>query len=175
MIHKALAAALLLLPACAAAPRETLSLDGPWQIVFDRKNEGRAAGWHIQKTPSSATCSAVGSRPCCARRPSARAPAPPPPAGFPRRSPSNVCAAETLEGLATPPIVGSLSFSWGQTPKERNYQGPREVWWDADMVDVPHGKGRMLLSTLRLLENLEKDPVAERILCNLIRWAQEPK
>ena len=43
------------------------------------------------------------------------------------------------------------------------------------MADVAHGKGRMLLSTLRLLENLEKDPVAEKILYNLVRWALEPK
>ena len=84
----------------------------------------------------------------------------------------NVCATETLEGITTPPIVGSLSFDWGQGGRlERNYRGPRAVWWGADMVDVPHGKGRMLLSTLRLLENLEKDPVAEKILYNLVRWS----
>jgi beta-galactosidase len=83
----------------------------------------------------------------------------------------NVCANETLEGIKAAPIVGSLTFSWGQGSEQRNYLGPREVWWGADMVDVPHGKGRMLLSTLHLIENLEKDPVAEKLLYNMVRWS----
>jgi hypothetical protein len=30
----------------AATGRESLSLDGQWQIAFDHKDEGRAARWH---------------------------------------------------------------------------------------------------------------------------------
>ena len=84
----------------------------------------------------------------------------------------NVCANETLEGIEAAPIVGSLSFDWRQGGYiDWNYLGPGAVWWGADMADVPHGKGRMLLSTLRLLENLKKDPVAEKLLYNLVRWS----
>ncbi len=83
----------------------------------------------------------------------------------------NVCAMETLVGIQAAPIVGSLSFEWGTRYEERNYLGPGAVWWGADLVDVPHGKGRLLLSTLRLIENLEKDPIAEKLLYNMVRWS----
>ena len=43
-------AALLALTAVSARARETASLDGTWQIVFDHKNEGRTAGWYRQQT-----------------------------------------------------------------------------------------------------------------------------
>lgn len=83
----------------------------------------------------------------------------------------NVCANETMLGTKAAPIVGSLSFDWGRTSEERNYLGPKDAWWGADMVDIPYGKGRMLLSTLQLIGNLETDPVAERLLYNLVRWS----
>ena len=84
----------------------------------------------------------------------------------------NVCANETLMGIKTAPIVGSLSFDWGQGGhSERNYIGPRDIWWGSDLAEVRYGKGRMLFSTLRLVENLQQDPVAEKLLYNIVRWA----
>ena len=85
----------------------------------------------------------------------------------------NICAAETIIGLNVPPIVGSISFDVpvGNGPL-LNYRGPGKAWWGADMVALPYGKGQFILSTLFLQENLGTDPVAERILLNLIRWAQ---
>ncbi|MEJ2009277.1 MAG: glycoside hydrolase family 2 TIM barrel-domain containing protein [Acidobacteriota bacterium] len=91
----------------------------------------------------------------------------------------NVCAAETIEGLNVPPIVGSISWdyspqkNWEVPPERRllNYRGPGDAWWGADMASVPYGRGRLVFSTLRIQENLEADPVAERILYNLIGWA----
>ena len=84
----------------------------------------------------------------------------------------NVCATETMQGLNAPPVVGSLSFDWGQHGNSRpDYRGPREVSWGTDVGEATLGKGRVLLSTLRLLGNLEKDPVAERLLYNMVRWA----
>jgi hypothetical protein len=38
------------------------------------------------------------------------------------------------------------------------------------MAIVPLGKGRCIASQLRLLENLGKDPVADRLLLNMIRF-----
>jgi hypothetical protein len=83
----------------------------------------------------------------------------------------NVCATETIEGIQEPPIVGSLSYEWGTTRPDANYHGPRDVWWGSDMVVVPYGKGRMLLSTLRIGENLGKDPVADKLFYNMVQWA----
>ena len=42
-----------------------------------------------------------------------------------------------------------------------------------DMGVVGHGAGRYVLNTLRLVENLGTDPVADKILFNLIHWAAE--
>lgn len=83
----------------------------------------------------------------------------------------NVCANETIEGIREPPIVGSLSYEWGTTRPDANYHGPRAVWWGSDLVAVPYGKGRLLLSTLRITENLGKDPVADKLFYNVVRWA----
>jgi len=83
----------------------------------------------------------------------------------------NVCANQTLVGANVPPIVGSLSIKIDNHSIDRNYLGLNEVWWGADLAAVPHGKGQMLLSTLRLKENLKTDPVAEKLLYNMIRWA----
>jgi beta-galactosidase len=54
---------------------------------------------------------------------------------------------------------------------KRHYNGPGEVWWAADVLEVAMGKGKMLFSTLRIIENLGLDPVADKILFNMIEYA----
>ena len=54
---------------------------------------------------------------------------------------------------------------------KRHYAGPGDVWWAADVLLAPMGKGKMLLSTLKLTENLGKDPVADKVLFNMIQFA----
>jgi beta-galactosidase len=54
---------------------------------------------------------------------------------------------------------------------KRHYAGPGDVWWAADVLLAPMGKGKMLLSTLKLIENLGKDPVADKVLFNMIQFA----
>ena len=69
-------------------------------------------------------------------------------------------------------IVGSVSYGFHADDTEnQNYLGPEPAWYGMDMGIVPHGKGRYILSTLRLIENLGSDPVADRILYNLVRFA----
>jgi hypothetical protein len=42
------------------------------------------------------------------------------------------------------------------------------------MVAVYHiGAGRVLLNTLRIRENLPDNPVAERLLRNMLRWGAD--
>jgi hypothetical protein len=43
--------------------------------------------------------------------------------------------------------------------------------WGSDLLIVPYGEGKLVLTTYRLLENLGTDPVAEIILRNLLRWS----
>ena len=48
----------------------------------------------------------------------------------------------------------------------RHYNGPGEVWWAADVLEAELGKGKMLLSTLQIINYLGKDPVADKLLFN---------
>lgn len=53
----------------------------------------------------------------------------------------------------------------------RHYNGPGEVWWGANLLLTPHGRGQILLSTFKIIENLGIDPVADRLLFNMIQFA----
>jgi len=77
----------------------------------------------------------------------------------------NVVPQFTLLGLPGTPIAGCVS--WGHT---KDYTGPTEVWHGTDLTVLPHGQGRLILSTLNLTEHLGTDPVADKLLLNLCRW-----
>ncbi len=84
----------------------------------------------------------------------------------------NVCAVRTITNLneTAMPVTGSLSWNIG-IPETWNYMGPTEAWWGNDLAVVPYGKGKVIISMLRLTENVGKDPVADKILYNMIKWA----
>jgi hypothetical protein len=69
-------------------------------------------------------------------------------------------------------ISGVVAYDWYMHKDKmlRHYNGPGAVWWGADVLSIEQGKGTMLLSTLRILENLGKDPVADRILFNMVEF-----
>ena len=52
---------------------------------------------------------------------------------------------------------------------QRHYNGIGDVLWAADVLLVEKGLGKMLYSTLKITENLGKDPVADKLLYNMIR------
>ncbi|MHC4997192.1 MAG: glycoside hydrolase family 2 TIM barrel-domain containing protein, partial [Planctomycetota bacterium] len=83
----------------------------------------------------------------------------------------NVWSPQSLTGTGGELIVGAISHGWYQGEKdEQHHQGPSPAWYGMDMGIVPHGEGRYVLSALRITENLGKDPVADKILFNTIRW-----
>lgn len=53
----------------------------------------------------------------------------------------------------------------------RHYNGPGEVWWAADVLEANIGNGQLLMSTLRIIDYLDKDPVAEKLLFNMVNYA----
>lgn len=53
----------------------------------------------------------------------------------------------------------------------RHYNGTGEVWWAADILETKLGGGKMLLSTMLIIENLGKDPVADKLLYNMIQFS----
>ena len=67
-------------------------------------------------------------------------------------------------------IVGTVAFDWFSKEHKMNYSGPGSSWWGSELAIVPSGKGRYLISQLRLVENLGKDPVADKILFNMIAY-----
>jgi len=84
----------------------------------------------------------------------------------------NVWAELTLVGLEGEIIAGSIGFDWypGLDKRLRHYNGPGDVWYGSDLASVPVGNGRCIMSQLRLVDNLGKDPVADKLLFNLIEW-----
>ena len=52
----------------------------------------------------------------------------------------------------------------------RHYNGPGDVFWAADVLNTPYGKGEMVLSTLQLLNNIGKDPAADKVLLNMLKY-----
>ena len=88
----------------------------------------------------------------------------------------NVWAEATLTNVGGQTVAGTVAFDWfpNYDRRKRHYYGPGDTWWGADVAIVPLGKGRCIASQLRLVGNLGKDPVADRILYNLIRFAVAP-
>ncbi|MDA0936383.1 MAG: hypothetical protein O2878_04565 [Bacteroidetes bacterium] len=97
--------------------------------------------------------------------------------GFLRNTYENIWPQKSLRnlkvnGVKVPekPIVASVAFDWFSKGHKMGYQGPGPSWWGADMTMVPIKKGQYLLSQFQLLENLGKDPVADKLLFNIIRF-----
>jgi beta-galactosidase len=85
----------------------------------------------------------------------------------------NVWARNTLLDVGGETIVAAIGYDWfpDYDLRRRHYYGPGDTWWGADLAIVPLGRGRCIVSQLRLVENLGRDPVADRILFNLIQFA----
>jgi beta-galactosidase len=85
----------------------------------------------------------------------------------------NVWAENTLVGVGGETIAAAIGYDWYPEfdHSRRHYYGPGDTWWGADMTIVSVGTGRCIVSQLRLLDNVGKDPVADKILFNLIQFA----
>lgn len=88
--------------------------------------------------------------------------------GMMREVYENVWATQTLQDLGGESIVAAIGFEWFSRDHELQYSGPGESWWGADLAVVPYGKGRAVVSQLRIVENVGKDPVADKLLFNMI-------
>jgi len=84
----------------------------------------------------------------------------------------NVWARHTLLDVRGETVAGAIGFDFAPDfeLRKRHYYGPGDTWWGSDVAIVPVGRGRCILSQLRLVDNLGKDPVADKILYNLIEF-----
>ncbi|MDT0551828.1 glycoside hydrolase family 2 protein [Urechidicola vernalis] len=72
-------------------------------------------------------------------------------------------------------IAGMIGYDHfpGMDLMVRHFNGTGDVWYAADVLEAPMGKGMLLLSTLQILEFLGKDPVADKVLINMIDYASK--
>lgn len=83
----------------------------------------------------------------------------------------NVVARRSLALPETDWIAGTITYDWYAGLKHKqNYLGVSGAYHGVDLAHLPHGRGSYVLSTHRLTANLGQDPVADRILANLVRW-----
>ena len=84
----------------------------------------------------------------------------------------NIAPTISLRNFKGKNIVQTIAFD--RIPNgnilKRNYIGSGEVWSGSDLSIVKHGKGKMVLTTLKLIENINYDPVSELILLNIINY-----
>ncbi len=68
-------------------------------------------------------------------------------------------------------ISGNVTYDWYAGLKHKqNYTGVTAAFHGADLTEIAHGEGSYILCTHRLVENLGKDPLAERLFSNLVGW-----
>jgi hypothetical protein len=84
----------------------------------------------------------------------------------------NVWPQYSLLDVKGQTLAGTIGIDWypDYDHQRRHYYGPGDVWWGSDMAIIPVGKGQCVLSQFRLVNNLGKDPVADKILYNLIEF-----
>ena len=84
----------------------------------------------------------------------------------------NIAPTITLRGIDAENLVNTIAFDRipdGNIMK-RNYIGSGDVWSGSDLSIVKHGDGKIILSTLKLIQNIGYDPVAEIVLMNMINY-----
>jgi hypothetical protein len=83
----------------------------------------------------------------------------------------NVWSPHSLQNVDGELIVGAVTYGFHASDwTKQGYLGPEPAMYGMDMGVVKYGEGRYVLNTLRLIKHLGADPVADRILLNLIEW-----
>lgn len=85
-------------------------------------------------------------------------------------APETLLNLRGLKGEGPEIQVASIGYQWFSKEHELHYSGPGPSWWGADVAIIPVGKGRCVVSQLQLLPHLGKDPAADLIWNNLLRF-----
>ncbi len=84
---------------------------------------------------------------------------------------ANVWAKKSLEGLGGETIAAAIGYIAFSRENKLQYSGPGRSYWASDVAIVPYGSGRCVVTQLRLVDNLGIDPVADKLLYNLINFS----
>jgi beta-galactosidase len=89
----------------------------------------------------------------------------------------NIWPQHSLMDVDGETFAGTIGIDWfpDYDLERRHYYGPGDVWWGSDMAITPVGKGQCILSQFRLVDNLGTDPVADKILFNMIKWIDKSR
>ena len=67
-------------------------------------------------------------------------------------------------------LGGNITYDWhAGLQHKQNYIGVNEAFHAAELTPISHGNGTYILCTHRLVENLGTDPLADRLLSNILR------
>ena len=99
--------------------------------------------------------------------------------------PSNMSMGDVYENVWTPfglrdvdgkDIVTAISHGFhSDATRNQHHMGPEPAWHSMEVGEVSRGKGRYVLSALRLMEWWGVDPVADKIALNIMRWAGQSR
>jgi len=70
-------------------------------------------------------------------------------------------------------VVASIGYDWFSSNHKMHYSGPGSSWWGSDLAVVPYGKGRFIISQLRISDSLANDPVADQLLINFVKFSSD--
>lgn len=79
----------------------------------------------------------------------------------------NVAPRKTLVNLDVPSIAGTVSWE-----SYHDYRAETKVWHGVDVGVLAHGRGKMILSMLEIVPHLGADPLADRLMRNLMAFAR---
>ncbi len=80
---------------------------------------------------------------------------------------ANVCPTHTLVDTPSDETpAGAVSLH------ATIFEKPERAWAGKDLIIRRHGRGWLVLSQLKILDHLGTDPFADRLLYNLLAWAQ---
>ena len=87
----------------------------------------------------------------------------------------NVLPQWCIVALKSRWIGGNITCGWyrGQKHKQ-NFQGVSAAFDGAELTELAHGRGRYVICQYRIVPHLGSDPVADRLLANLLRWVGVP-
>ena len=83
----------------------------------------------------------------------------------------NVLPQWCIVAPESPWIGGNITYGWYREQKHKqNFLGVSAAFSGAELTELAHGTGRYVVCQYRITEHLGRDPVADRLLANLLRW-----
>ncbi|MGL1894480.1 MAG: hypothetical protein OCD02_22835 [Spirochaetaceae bacterium] len=68
-------------------------------------------------------------------------------------------------------FAGTIYYTWfGGQEHKQHYYGVNKAEHASDVVEIPYGKGKFILNTIRIADNINSDRIAQLMFNNLAEW-----